>query len=565
MIRRKTFNWEMILLALIFFAGTLLRFDRLESNPPALNWDEISHGYNAYSVLLTGHDEWGVSWPTIFLGFGDYKLPVYIYLTSLAVKLFGLTAFSVRFISAAAGSLAILGIYWFTRELFAKTWLKLGKQKFSLGLLSALAIAFMPWHFFLSRPALEANLSLSLIIFGFAALWTRSRPWLTFVGLTLLALSLHTYNSARVFVPLMLVVWFALSWRQWKINWGLIGGLIVLSLSFGLVWAQVRTGTGLARYQKLAILSETAVFDIGQKRLESTLPQPLPKLVHNRPVYFATQFGSNYAQYFSPSFIYQNQGAQYQFAIPGVNLLGIPILLLALLGVAYCVKNWRSTNAALVLSWLLLAPVPAALTADPPQALRPLYLIAAFSLLAALGAKVILSSMAAKPRWQYWAAIALAVTVLFAFGRYWNNYWSLYQTEYASSWQDGNRQLWQYILEEEKNYDQVIVTKRLGEPHIFLGFYAQVPPQNFWPGESTIRYQQSDWYWTDRVGKYYFVNDWDLTAQTVGEAVLESGGSVSFRNALVVASPGNLPQELTKIKQIRNINDELVFEIGKQP
>jgi len=31
-----------------------------------LNWDEVSHGYNAYSILKTGKDEWGKTFPLIF-------------------------------------------------------------------------------------------------------------------------------------------------------------------------------------------------------------------------------------------------------------------------------------------------------------------------------------------------------------------------------------------------------------------------------------------------------------------------------------------------------------------
>ena len=71
-------------LILIIVLGALLRFVNLSSLPPALNWDEISHGYNAYSILKTAHDQWGQFLPiTNFRAYGDYPLPLNLFLTIL--------------------------------------------------------------------------------------------------------------------------------------------------------------------------------------------------------------------------------------------------------------------------------------------------------------------------------------------------------------------------------------------------------------------------------------------------------------------------------------------------
>lgn len=559
------FKPEIIFLGLALIVGSLLRFERLDLNPPSLNWDEVSHGYNAYSLLQTGKDEWGERLPLIFRAFGDYKLPLYIYLTTLPVKLFGLTALGVRFFSAISGTLAILGIYLLVNRLFPQRLVKLNHQQFSLGLVAALLLALFPWHFFLSRIAVEANLSLTLIIWGFALLYGRS-AWEKLGGMLLLALSLHTYNSARVFVPLLLISWFWLASKQFKFNWGWLLGGIILLLSAGLMVWQVSTGVGLARYEKLAILSPAKVFELGQKRMESTLPGPLPRLIYNRPIFFVSTVAKNYLNFFSADFIYQTQGAQYQFAIPGVNLLGIPIMVLGLVGFLAVIVGRKEPGMNFVLLWLLLSPLPAALTLDPPQSLRPLYLIAAWTMLAALGGSVYLQLFNSKPRLKLYAAGALVFILVLAFGRYWNNYWQIYRPIYAAAWQDGYRQMWQFVLEQEKQYgyDSVIVTKRLGEPHIFLAFYAPLSPELLWPGGDNIRFAQSDWFWTDRIGKYYFANDWDIIP-TVKETIkLESGGTIPIGRTLVVASPGQLPGSVAKIKEISDLAGNVVFEIGER-
>jgi len=109
-----------LVLILIFIFGFILRSIYIDKFPPSLNWDEVSHGYNAYSLLKTGRDEWGSFLPLIFRAYGDYKLPLYIYLTIPSVLIFGLTPFSVRLVSIVAGSLLPVLIYLIVAKSYPK-------------------------------------------------------------------------------------------------------------------------------------------------------------------------------------------------------------------------------------------------------------------------------------------------------------------------------------------------------------------------------------------------------------------------------------------------------------
>src|SRR3989304_8160168 len=104
-------NIKFWLLPGIIVFGFIIRIYLIDSVPPSLNWDEVSHGYNAYSTLKTGRDEWGEYFPLIFRAYGDYKLPVYIYLTALSELFLGLNPISVRLPSVGAGTLTILFSY----------------------------------------------------------------------------------------------------------------------------------------------------------------------------------------------------------------------------------------------------------------------------------------------------------------------------------------------------------------------------------------------------------------------------------------------------------------------
>jgi len=104
---KKTY---IILFIIIFFAFAL-RFIGLDKLPPSLNWDEVSHGYNAYSVLKTGTDEWG-NFPIFnFRAYGDYPLPLNLYLTIPFIAIFGLTEFAIRFPHVILGVLTVISTY----------------------------------------------------------------------------------------------------------------------------------------------------------------------------------------------------------------------------------------------------------------------------------------------------------------------------------------------------------------------------------------------------------------------------------------------------------------------
>jgi len=105
------------LLTAIFLLGFLLRVVAIDKYPIGFNADEASHGYDAYSLLRTGKDQWGKTFPLVFKSFGDYKSPVYTYLTLPSVAAFDLNKFAVRLPNAIIGTLAIVATWLLTAKL----------------------------------------------------------------------------------------------------------------------------------------------------------------------------------------------------------------------------------------------------------------------------------------------------------------------------------------------------------------------------------------------------------------------------------------------------------------
>ena len=108
----KPFLLRALTLACVMITAYVLRFTGLGDIPTGPYWDEAAIGYNAYSILETGRDEYGIPYPISFRSFNDYKPPLYIYLTVPAVALFGLNIWSVRLISVLS---------WLMRTLMCST------------------------------------------------------------------------------------------------------------------------------------------------------------------------------------------------------------------------------------------------------------------------------------------------------------------------------------------------------------------------------------------------------------------------------------------------------------
>jgi 4-amino-4-deoxy-L-arabinose transferase-like glycosyltransferase len=259
----------------IIILAALLRLLWLPSVPPSLNWDEISMGYTAYSVANTGMDEWGEKLPLLFRSYGEWKSPVYIYILVPLVKIFGMQAWTIRLPSALAGILAVYLTYLIGRRLYSD----------KVGLWAAFFLSISPWHLVLSRPAFEANVSLTLILAGIYFFLRSSTIYdlrSTILSAVFFGLAPHTYNSAKVVVPFLVIylIWQTKLYQDLK-KLALFGSILVLfalPLIFGLF-----SGRAQFRYSQVGVSTD----QLGLNTFTSLRNNPnikagLGKLVFNK-------------------------------------------------------------------------------------------------------------------------------------------------------------------------------------------------------------------------------------------------------------------------------------------
>src|SRR3990167_3507089 len=534
-------NWTFFIIAIIFILAFLLRVIFTTKAPPSINWDEASLGYNAYSILKTGKDEWGRSWPVTFEAFGDYKLPGYVYTLVPFVGIFGLNEFSVRLPSIISGSLAVIFLYLAVFKITSnKKW----------AVVSALLLAISPWHFFLSRVAVEANLAFGFFLVGFFFLLHGLKKYYLLLPASLFfGFSIFTYNSARIFVPIFLLAFFLLHRKQFKPNKISLAalGILAIFLAFGFYLAVFQDSS--ARYFWVRLLDEGAINFLEQSRNNSVLNPLFTNLIYNRATYFVYNFGLNYLKHLSVQFLAISGGSNYQFSVQNLGLIYLAELPFLIFGFY---KLLKQKAGWIFLVWFLAAPVPSALTREAPHALRSIFMLGSIQVITAAGLIGLYSAISGRKLLKNFSIALIGFLIAFNALHYFRIYFNVYPVEYSGAWQYGYRQTVEEVLKNYDEYPKIYFTKKYGEPHIFYLFFSAYDPGKYQNNSELTRYARSNWRWVDRLDKIYFINDWEMRKTLENE-----------KNALVVSTPGNYPERAEKLETVYFLDGSKAFEIVK--
>jgi len=500
---------------LLFIISLFVRLIYLKTIPPSLNWDEISLGYNSFSILKTGKDQWGINFPLIFRAYGDYKLPLYIYF-SIPFLLFGLNIFTVKAISILCGSLLPILTYLILQ--------KLKPKNKTFPLIGSLLICFSPWSIFLSRIALEANLFLFLFSISFYFLLSKKYYLSTFFY----ALCLFSYNSSRVLLPFYLIILFIL-WlkNKHKIN---IIKLLPFCLAIFIFVNQSLNQSGQARYKWVSILDEGAINQINNLRGK------YPRFIINKATYFTYSATKNYISHFNPKFLFFSGGSQYQFNIPNFYLISYLLIPFFIFGIYWLYKD----KQYIFLYFLFVSPIPSAITRDAPHTLRSI----AFVYLSSLVVAYAFSKLKNKAYF-----LIFIITLLISQIQFWPKYFA-YSKIYSQSWQYGYNEVVQYAKNNFGKYNQIIITKKYGEPHEFVLFYWPYDPYKYQNNNLVWDYHAS-WYWVDAFNKFKFINDWEIKDKTKNIT----------SPTLLITSPNNYNNNAKLIKTVYFKDNSPAFDI----
>ena len=519
------------ILAIVLAA--VLRLPALGTAPPPLNQDEASRGYDAWCIWETGADRHGDRWPLFLKSFGpgDYTAALTTYLTVPFVAIFGPTTAAIRLPDALFGVATVALIFFWLRRQFDAT----------TASLAALILAMDPWHIALSRTAHESGftpffLLLALASLHFAGLLPNVRAvspatdkstrtsiaWATVAGLSLAA---HTwaYPATRLFTPLFLIALCAIYFRCYRRRFRnpvtrrpILAAAVALFIGAAPLWY-----TALTHPHRLA------------SRARATL------LIHEgrSTAEIANDFLSNYASAFDPRYGYLQSDEMSGASIPNVGLHLPALAPLWLIGLVQVIGRARKNLLSrLLLAWLFLHPIPAAVCGDwNPHPLRSVAGLGLFPIIAAIGGRWLLDRLAPHPRRLRWAVGALASLTLAAnVAHFTDAYYRRFTPAAAGGYQSGLVQAMEFVAEQGKDAETILVTNRANQPYIYALWLDPIDPHELRRDPPIFCDGPKGFHQVVRAGRFLFVPPNPIGFPEAGRRFQEALGCLKSTDRVLV-------------------------------
>jgi len=450
-------NSSFILLLLL--AAFLIRVVALGRVPPPLFRDEAEKGYNAYCLLKTGCDYQGRRLPLFVNVFGAHTSALYQYASVPWIGLFGLKVWTTRLTAALVGVLTVFVLYLLGRALFDP----------ATALVAAAILAVSPWHVCFSRWAQQGILMPLLFTVAawgtvrFRQGWRAGLP----IAAAAVALAAYAYDVGRVLAPLFLLLLVVIARRELReqARWTVASALLLAILVAPTLWFVThQPEEAMARFRRISIAQ----------------PGMTPPEVAGR-------FIANYAAHFDPLYLAWRGDRELRHSTGLTGEIYPLELLFFLLGLCFLARR-RDAATAMVIGWLLIAPIAASMTREGiPHALRSLAGVPAFALGIAVGFVEVVHRLSGKSK--FWtivivASIEAAGAAFFLYG-----YFAVYPRLSAPSWQAGVGEALAYCDSRDQPDGEIWISEAVGgmvmppemisPAELFVAFYERIPPRPF--------------------------------------------------------------------------------------
>ena len=527
---------ETVLLSLIILLSLFLRFYKLGSIPNGLYVDEAAIGYNAYSFIETGKDEYGKILPVFLRSYEAYAPPLYAYISTLSVLFFGLTVFAVRFISALSGVLLTFVVFKIVKNL------DISKNKY-LPLITVFVFATIPWTIFFSRRSYEANLAFLIITIAiYLLLLAREKRFYLIPAFVLLAISTYAYQAERVVSYLIILSYLIIYFRK-NITHLVKSKEFVISILLFLI---IQIPQFTLAFNSSFNMRASGLF-YGERIKSQSEKIFLPRLI-SYPLSLTREYLSNFVSYFSPRNIFWEGDPDKQRSLPGMGPMYFWMAIPYLVGLYMLFKDRKNKDVLFIFFLMVSFVLVPALTKDPFSTLRSLPLSFPLSIIVSLG---IIKIVSVFRKFSYPLIIILIILSGIFF---WRSYFVLLPYERARIWGYGYDKLAEEI-KVKRDMEFLIDTARLKPPYVELAFFLKYPPAKL---QSVVDPEVKDNYYTNTKfdNHYKFANletrniEWE---RDIYKEQILVGDEFAI-------SPSQAKEHfLTKVFEIRDPVGEIVF------
>lgn len=468
-------RWKVFSIIAVFVLSCGLRLWMLGKIPVGLYWDETAMLVDAKTVSTNLHDMHGNFFlQAIFPSYGDYKLPVYIWYASLATKVFGVNEFALRLPSAVAGimqgSIVFLLLTFICQRFFSK------QDSFRVSLLGGFIWAVSPWSVLFSRTGFEGfvgQFHMTLAVF-FLFLSLRSRKWL--IGSVIFAiLGIYSYYSVRFVWPVILgsfwLLFVAFEIFQQKLSWKsrcfkiLYSALpFVLSLIvWGIAFLPLVRSPYYPASQQFR-LSTTSLLDLDPFVQESLQYRELSgdtvfgRVFYHRRILQLRALLDHYAAHLDLNYLFLTGDSNLRHGTGNHGLFLLFCLPLLVSGIIFLFQG-SPRLLFFLLSWWMIALLPASVPLEVPHALRSLNALTPVVLLMSLGFLPLRSWIAnvsnQKMQMMIWGAASFIVGIQLLF--FLQDYFFIYPQKSQLEWQQGYKEIVQTIAPYDNSMDAIWV------------------------------------------------------------------------------------------------------------
>jgi len=479
--RKKYLNYFILTLTIVL--AVLTRSYKIGNVPSGLYLDEAGQGYSAYSILLTGKDEFGKPYPFIFRAFTDFKPPIYTYLIVPLIPIFGLTVFTVRFPSLVFSVLTIPILFLLIN--------KLTNNK-TLANISVILLAISPWHILFGRTAYECNIALFFLISGILLFYFGlKKPLMLIFSAISFALAFQSYHAQRLITPFMTLILFikyrqvifTKSYRKYVIISFIVGMIILIpSLTVSFTPGFLARATGLN------------IFSVKEKTPSGTINEGIGNLkpiLNNRLLLTTKEFASLYTSYISPRYMFQLGDYGPRSSYPELATFFVWQAPFYIYGLYKLIKSKRLGELKfLILSLLFISPIPAAITRDPYSSIRALQMVIPQTIIITFGILNVWI-LIKNHIFKYTALLLFAVIVLYSLTKLYSSVIILNEFYRAKEWDYGWNQLAQTLKSLDPQKTVVVDTARHG-PYIELLFFLKYDPRIY--VEDNFEINQNEYY-----------------------------------------------------------------------
>lgn len=460
----------------ILVLGSILRLYNISSVPPSPSLDEVSIGYNAYSILKTGADEYGEKFPILLRAYDDWRPALYVYLVIPFIFLFDLSVLAVRLPSVIISVLTIVATYFLTKELLKNSTTKQFSNE-TIALMTALLLAISPWHIYISRLGHEVNAGLAFLLFG--ALFFLQKRF--FPSIVFLTFSFISYQSEKIIIPLLTIsamVLYRADLLKYK-KQVILGILFSLLLIAPFVKASLHPQALIRFSATNAFVAQQERFSDRAKLLAIAVKENniLEKIIYNRRFLVAQIFIENYISHFNPRWLFGNYG-QDKHKVPNLGLLYIWELPFILVGIVALIKMKINIKTKIIIFvWFFIAPIPASITTDAPHAMRSYTFLPIWQIFSSMGIMAFITFVKVKKLTQILYA-GFSIIFLLSIWYFSFQYFFVFPKTQSASFQYAQSLAMLNVLENKNHYNTVVFSNEnnLYQSYMFFLFFSKYDP-----------------------------------------------------------------------------------------